>query len=822
MAPSILGDSRKTIPKQTRFLCVHAHFYQPPRESPWLEEIELQDSAYPYHDWNERITAECYATNLKARILDNNDRIVRIVNNYAHISFNFGPTLLSWAQVHAVEVYNGVLEADRQSLKRFSGHGSAIAQAYSHMIMPLSDRRDKETQIKWGIADFEARFKRKPEGMWLPETAVDTESLELMAENGLTFTVLAPRQARAIRKIGDQEWTEVPGSSVDPSRAYRCPLPSGRNINLFFYDGPVSQAVAFEKLLDNGEKFVSRLVGAFSDSRTWPQLMHIATDGETYGHHHRFGEMALAYALDHVESKGLARITNYGEFLELCPPEYEAQIIDNTSWSCIHGIERWRSNCGCNSGRVGFSQHWRAPLRVALDWLRDKVRSIFEEAGVPLLKDIWKARDAYIAIVLDRSPEARHAFGAKYFRGQLTETEQVIVWKLLEIQRQAMLMYTSCGWFFDELSGIETVQVIQYAGRVVQLAEQIQPEPLEKAFLDRLALAKSNVPEQVDGANIYRRYVSPAVVDLSKVAAHYAISSLFVPYSPQANIFFYTVQRLDFHMRTAGKLRMALGKALFTSRVTQGSATLTFWAIHFGDHNIVAGVRGFVSDSSYDSLAGDILDSFSRIEIPEVVRLLDREFGKGIYSLKSLFRDEQRRILQLILSSSLAEAEVAYLHLYENHAALMRFMSAEGSPIPGELRTTIEFALNTLLRRACEAEELDGPRIRELLSDAHMYHVHLDQTTIEFALRNSLERLSAKLSADPGSIVMLERLEQALQLAQRMPFPVNLRAVQNRAYDIYTRLYPRYARKAARGDAHTRAWLGKFREVAQALSILVS
>ncbi len=807
--------------KQTRFLCVHCHFYQPPRENPWLEEIELQDSAYPYHDWNERITAECYGTNLTARILDNNDRILRIVNNYAHISFNFGPTLLSWAKDYAIDVYNGVLEADRQSLKRFSGHGSAMAQAYNHIILPLADRRDKETQIKWGIADFEARFKRKPEGMWLPETAVDTESLELMAENGIVFTVLAPRQALAIRRTGDEMWADVSGSKVDPSRAYRCPLPSGRSIDLFFYDGPVSQAVAFEKLLDNGEKFAARLVGAFSDSRTWPQLMHIATDGETYGHHHRFGEMALAYALDYIENKGLARITNYGEFLTLCPPEFEARIIEDTSWSCIHGIERWRSNCGCNSGRAGFSQQWREPLRAALDWLRDKGRSIYEELGTPLLKDIWAARNAYIPVVLDRGRETRREFGAQHFRGELTEAQHLTVWKLLEIQRNAMLMYTSCGWFFDELSGIETVQVILYAGRVVQLLEQVQGEPIEKAFLEKLALARSNVPEQGDGANIYERYVRPAAVDLQKVAAHYAISSLFAPYATHADIFSYTVQRLDYRNTAAGRMRMALGNALFTSRITEASAALTFWSIHFGDHNIVAGVRTFISESAYGSLADDILDSFSRIEIREVIRLLDRGFGEGIYSLRSLFRDEQRRILQLILSSSLADAEIAYLHLYENHAALMRFMVAEGSAIPGELRTTIEFALNTLLRRACAEEELDAPRIRELLRDAHMYHIHLDQTTLEFTLRRSLERISAKLTADAGSVATLERLEEALALAQRMPFPVNLRTVQNRVYEIYTRLYPKYARKAARGDAQTRLWMAKFRQVAEALSLLV-
>src|SRR5271154_1909588 len=295
--------------KQDKYLCIHSHFYQPPRENPWLEEIELQESAYPYHDWNERITAECYATNLTARILDGSDRIVRIVNNYAQTSFNFGPSLLSWAQRHAPEVYAGILEADRLSEKRFSGHGSAIAQVYNHMILPLANRRDKETQIKWGLADFEFRFGRRPEAMWLPETAVDLESLELLAQEGIAYTILAPHQAKAIRLLDPGEsgtWTDVTGARIDPTRSYLLKLPSGRSINLFFYDGPVSQSVALEKLLNNGEKFASRLLGVFSDARTRPQLMNIATDGETYGHHHRHGEMALAYALDHIESHSLA------------------------------------------------------------------------------------------------------------------------------------------------------------------------------------------------------------------------------------------------------------------------------------------------------------------------------------------------------------------------------------------------------------------------------------------------------------------------------------------------------------------------------------
>jgi alpha-amylase/alpha-mannosidase (GH57 family) len=333
-----------------KYLCIHGHFYQPPRENPWLEQVELQDSAYPYHDWNERITAECYGPNLAARILDGQQRITRIVNNYSKISYNFGPTLLSWAAEHARDVYRGIIDADKRSLKQFSGHGCALAQAYNHMIMPLANRRDKQTQIRWGVEDFVSRFGRAPEGMWLPETAVDSETLALMAEEGIGYTILAPHQAKAVRPLGgNADWQDVTGGKIDPTRAYLFRTTGGKTIHLFFYDGPISQAVAFEKLLENGEKFATRLLGGLSDGRNEPQLAHIATDGETYGHHHRHGEMALAYALEQIESKKLARVTNYGEFLETVPTMWEAQIYERTAWSCVHGVERWRSNCGCNS-----------------------------------------------------------------------------------------------------------------------------------------------------------------------------------------------------------------------------------------------------------------------------------------------------------------------------------------------------------------------------------------------------------------------------------------------------------------------------------------
>jgi alpha-amylase/alpha-mannosidase (GH57 family) len=792
------------------YLCIHCHFYQPPRENPWLEQIELQDSAYPYHDWNERISAECYSPNLAARILDEQHRITRIVNNYSRISFNFGPTLLSWAAERDPETYKGIIEADRQSQKLFSGHGSAIAQAYNHMIMPLANSRDKKTQVHWGFQDFVKRFDRLPEGMWLPETAVDLETLDLMAEAGVKFTILAPNQAKSVREIGKEEWQDVSGSKIDSTRAYSLTTPSGKQISIFFYDGPISQAVAFEKLLDNGEKFATRLVSSISDSRPWPQLAHIATDGETYGHHHKHGEMALAYALDYIETKKSYKITNYGEFLHNHPPAHEVQVFESTAWSCSHGVGRWRTNCGCNTGRPNWNQEWREPLRSALDWLRDAVAEPFEQLGSKLLKDPWAARDAYISVMLDRSPATRNRFGEEHFVGKLNADEQVVVWKLLELQRHAMLMYTSCGWFFDELSGIETVQVIQYAGRVVQLAEELFAHSIEECFLNKLALAKSNLTEYGDGAAIFKKYVKPSIVDLEKVGAHYCISSLFAPYGERTDIFCYTVKRLDYHTGDAGKLRMAIGQALFTSKITQQSEVLTFWVVHFGDHNVAGGVQKDDGNEGYREMLESISESFARVDIPEVVRLLDKRFGEKTYSLRSLFRDEQRRIVRTILSSTVAEAESAYLSLYEHHAALMRFITSLGTPMPREFAAAVEYAINSLLKRAFTSEELDGERIRNLLREAHASNINIDKTTLEFQLRKKVDAVAARFAADPSNVDKLNDLVAVLRIVKQMPFAVNLWSAQNHVYAIQNGLYARMKRKAQRGDTKAKQWVDAF------------
>ncbi len=805
-----------------RYICIHGHFYQPPRENPWLEAIELQDSAYPYHDWNERITAECYAPNAASRILDGEGRIAQIVHNYARISFNFGPTLLAWLAAKAPDIYQAIIDADRESQRRFSGHGSGIAQAYNHMILPLANRRDKWTQILWGIEDFKQRFGREPEGLWLAETAVDLETLDIMAELGIRYTILAPSQAARVRAMGAEEWGDVSGGRIDPRMPYTQRLPSGRAIDLFFYDGPISRGVAFEGILNRGENLANRLLGAFPDERPEPQLVHIATDGETYGHHHAYGDMALAYALHHIETNDLARLTIYGEYREQHPPTHEVEIIENTAWSCEHGVERWRSDCGCNTGgRPDWNQRWRGPIRAALDWLRDAVVPVYEAGMRALVHDPWAARDDYISIILDRSVENVARYLGAHTLHTLTEGERVRLWELLELQRHAMLMFTSCGWFFDELSGIETVQVIQYAGRVIQLAETLSGASFEPQFLDLLQEAKSNLREHRDGRVIYEKFVKPAVVATEKLAAHYAISALFEEYPDDTWIYCYTVEREEFRKQTAGKAALVIGRARFTSRITGESAVVTFGALSLGDHTISCGVGPATAPEAYDAFAAHVTEAFARVDFPDVIRAMDHYFGASTYSLKALFRDEQRKILDRVLNATLTEDEASYRQLYDRQVPLMRFVRDLHVPLPKAFETAAAFLLNVDLRRALAEETFDVGRIHALIADAEMLHVELDTAGFSYILRQRAERLASLLSADPADTPTLAALVGVVTLARSFPFPIVFWRAQNVYYDLLQTQYRAYYRVAKRGDGAAQTWVAHFIALGEGLNMQV-
>src|SRR6202140_3671267 len=799
-----------------RYVCVHGHFYQPPRENPSLEAIELQDSAYPYHDWNERITAECYAPNGCSRILDSESRIATIQKNYAWMSFNFGPTLLSWLKDKAPDTYRDILAADLSSSGRFSGHGSAMAQCYNHMIMPLANSRDKLTQVVWGIQDFRHRYGRNPEGMWLPETAADLETLDIFAQHGIRFTVLAPSQAKSM------DGEDVTGQRIDPTRAYLLKLPSGRAINLFFYDGPISRAVAFEGLLNNGEQFARRLLDAFSDQRDWPQLGNIATDGETYGHHHAHGDMALAYALDYIHSNGLAKITNYGEYLEHNPPTHEVEILESTAWSCVHGVGRWNANCGCNSGGRGdWNQEWRAPLRAAFDWLRDEIAPCYETAAARYLKDPWAARNDYIHVILDRAPDSLERFGTRHFRPKnLQRADRIQVWKLLELQRHAMLMYTSCGWFFDELSGIETVQVIHYAGRAVELAKEFLGGEIESQFLEHLRQAKSNLPEHGDGAAIYEKWVKPAAVDIEKLAGHYAISSLFENYSEKTGIYCYGVDREQYSLEAEGKLRLATGRARFNSEITRESATMSFGVLHLGDHNVTGGVRHSDEPQRYEELKARLIDCFSKADTAAVIRILDEEFSEHSYSLSSLFRDEQRKIVGLLLNDSLTSAAAAYRNIYENQAPLIRFLNSLNIPVPAAFKAAADVAINSQLRQAFERPDLDADNIQSYLKEAATSRVPLDITTLEFTIRRRLEEQATRFAEDPDDMENVQRFRKQLELAQTLPFPVTLWEVQNISYGPLMKAIEERRLGAENSDPEASTWMKELTALRDGLRIL--
>jgi alpha-amylase/alpha-mannosidase (GH57 family) len=800
-------------PLPDRFITIHGHFYQPPRENPWLEAVETQDSAHPYHDWNERIAAEAYGPNASSRIMDSRDRILDIVNNYSSISFNFGPTLLSWLGVHARDTYAAILDADRLSLERFAGHGSAIAQAYNHMIMPLANARDQRTQVRWGIRDFESRFGRKPEGMWLPETAVNIASLEALAAEGIAFTVLEPQQALRWRVTGD-EWSEQNG--IDPTTGYRCNLPSGRSIDIIFYDGPISRAVAFESLLARGENLAHRLAGAFSATREHAQLVSIATDGETYGHHHQHGDMALAYALRFIDSEGLARLTNYAEFLAANPPRHEVEILEDTAWSCAHGVERWRSDCGCNTGAgPGWNQQWRAPLRDALDWLRDEAAELFAREGSTLMRDPWEARDAYIDVVLDRSDAVVDAFiaqhaGAGLGTDAVADRGTVIrILQLLEMQRNAMLMFTSCGWFFNDVSGIETVQVLHYAARVIQLYHTLSGLDLEPELLTLLEKANSNIRDLGTGRDIYERDVVPTRLDLSRVAAHYAVASLFDSFEDVADVYCYRVIRHDFEVQKSGRARMAIASITVISKITREQASFEFSVLHLGETELTGGVRPAGDELRYLTMKRQLAEVLQPGGIPAVIRILDQEFSEIPLSIRSLFRDEQRRILNILCTATLKEAESAFRQLHERYDPLMRFHARLGIPLPKVLQTAAEFDLNVQLRRLLEDEHLPVAEIEARLREARDERVSLDETTM-MALKRGVELAADRFRESPEDVEKLDAYEAIVGVVSAAQLPVNMRKPQNDYYRMTRSFRPIMFSEAQTGSDNAYRWIELF------------
>jgi alpha-amylase/alpha-mannosidase (GH57 family) len=804
-----------------RFICIHGHFYQPPRENPWLEEVEYQESAQPYHDWNERITSECYAPNAVSRVMDSKWRIMGLINNYSRISFNFGPTLLYWLSSHKPSIYQSIINADKESMTHFSGHGSAIAQVYNHMIMPLANRRDKETQVKWGIRDFQARFRRDPEGMWLPETAVDTETLEVLAENKIKFTILSPHQAVKMRKIGSEEWHDVSGVKIDPRRVYLCKLPSGKSISLFFYDKQTASDIAFGNLLQNGEAFAKRLVDSFKDAPDDATLENVASDGELYGHHHPHGDMTLAYCIYHLVIGEKVKLTNFGEYLSNHPPQYEVKIQENTSWSCIHGIERWRSDCGDNMGVFPWRQAWRKPLREAMDWLRNSLVAPFEEESSRYLKDPWAARNDYIEVLLDRSKENVERFFSKHQKKYLTQEEKARVTKMLEMQRHAMLMFTSCGWFFDEISGIEAVQVMMYAARAMQLAKVVFGLDFEGQYVKFLESAPSNIPEFCNGAKVYRLFIEPAVVDFAKMSAQSTIMGLF-PHRMKSQAFSYSlpcfkVANSNIEKRDDGKFRAIVNHTTVYSSITLDKEYFGCAAFWLGAHNVSCGVTRDMNEQTFRAMRDEVMQFFEGGRISELMAVLPKYFGRT-YSIKDMFKDDQRHILDFIVADGLTKAEELYTMIFQDNSAMLRFMKENYIPSPKQLLLSAEMVLNMEIEQVLSAKTPDLKKLHELINDSNLLAVKLDSELLGFKATQVINEKFIKLQKKPQNVEQIRWISRLLKVISNSPMRINLWQAQNIAFKIAETYYEKVRVKK---DPVSLAWVLAFIQLCDLMGIRI-
>ena len=774
--------------EKKNYLTIHGHFYQPPRENPWLEAIELQESASPFHDWNARICDECYNPNSASRIVDGKNRIIDIVNNYTMISFNFGPTLMSWMEQYAPNTYERIVQADRKSIGIYSGHGNAIAQVYNHMIMPLANDKDKYTQTIWGIKDFEYRFGRKPEGIWLAETATDDRTMEVLIDCGIKFTILSPYQAARVRKINakqDSAWEDVSWGSIDPARAYRYFIKGkpDKYIDLFFYDGSISKSVAFDNLLKDGNRFIKRLQDGISPQRNYNQLVNIATDGESYGHHTRFGDMALSYALKKRAKDAGFTITNYGEYLEKNPPLYEVDIKPVSSWSCFHGVERWRDDCGCSTGaQPGWNQKWRKPLRDALNYLRDELAVLYEEQISKYLDDPWESRNDYISVMLDRNEISLGKFFKKHQRRELSSEEKTLVLKLLEIQRQAMLMFTSCGWFFADISGIETTQIMKYAARAIELAETFTDKDYETPFLNILEKAQSNIKDMGNGKEIYQKFVKPSVVTTKQIIAQWAISSLYQDFEDETELYSYNINRLDYRKIKNAKTVMAFGRIKVTSKITLETNDMMFVIIKFANSDFHCAIKEFSNQSNYNKIKNELLDKYMNASLTDIMRAIDINFGLEYFSVRNLFQDERKDILKIQLKNKINRSSQTFKSLYDESKTGILQLGKLGVHIPEYdimARYSLSKDFNALFNETADIfdEELIHQAV-DINNEAKTLNIQLSTKSVNklfiAELYKNLNKLSKNMEISHAEVII-----NLLDTASKIGLKLNLAEAQN-------------------------------------------
>lgn len=783
-----------------KYLTIHGHFYQPPRENPWLEEIEIQDSARPFHDWNERVSSECYEPNSASRIVDENNKILDIINNYENMSFNVGPTLLSWMEKYAPCSYKRILDADKNSMELYGGHGCAIAQVYNHIIMPLANTNDKYTQTIWGIRDFQKRFGRAPEGIWLAETAVDAETLEVLIDLGIKYTILSPYQAQCVRKMNSEnpnDWHDVSWGSIDPSQAYRYYVEGTdkkKFIDLFFYDGAISKSVAFDFLLTDGEKFARRLLDGYSETRQRAQLVNIATDGESYGHHTKFGDMALSYVLG-VKAKDLGfKITNYGQYLELYPPEFEADIKPVSSWSCSHGVDRWKEDCGCNTGaQQGWNQKWRKPLREALDYLRDELIKLCSAEGAKYYTDFWDARNKYIDVVLDRSEKSVNKFLKENCIKGFKAKDKIKALKLMEIQRFCMLMYTSCGWFFAEISGIETVQILKYAARAVQLAGAFSKTNYEGKFLSILSKAKSNIVEYGTGKDIYEKFVKPSVVSIEQIVCHWAISSLYTDLSDLAEIYCYKIKKVNYKAVKNKHAELVLGRIEVTSEITFEKWDMGFALLKTPDSEFYCTAKECAPDEDLTEGGKIIIDKFMSNAMLETLKSFEECYCGKFYKLKDVLIDKRKLILDNVLKTRLTKVAKIHEELYEELKIPVAQLANLGMDIPDAFRVSAKFCLIKSLQDVLThiedfRDEEFLEEIRKIKENADKFFINLNKSNSGLILAKKLQSLIDELS-QTMDIKVADKIFAVFEVIDILQLNVEIKVAQNIYFEkIYSKI----------------------------------
>lgn len=681
----------------TRYICVHGHFYQPPRENPWLEDIEREPSAAPAHDWNARIHNECYHPNTCARIRDQAGRVRGILNNYSRISFNFGPTLVHWMERRFPETLAAIVQADQESVRRFNGHGNAIAQTYNHTILPLADLRDKKTQVRWGLQEFERTFGRRAEGMWLPETAVDRETLEVLVEHDIRFTILSPRQAHRCRPLEGGAWAEVHEHTLETRRPYVCRLSGGKSIALFFYHGGLAAEVAFGGILREPSRLVERVRATLPQQLQGPALAHLATDGESYGHHSRDGEESLAYVLDTFEHDHEIQLTNYASFLSRYPPQWEVEIREKTSWSCAYGVERWRSGAGYTRPEWNFD--WRKGLRDGLDALKSQLDEIFEQEGSRYFTDAWAARDASIGYLSERSFKSMEMFLEQFLspQGKKGECSATDALRLLEMQHQAQLMYTSCGWFFDDISNIEAQIILRHAWNAIRMAERFADTgTLERRLLAHLSQAQSNHASWADGARVWLEAVRPSQITDERIWMSALMRALFVEKQPMEGRSFdaYVWRFLCRENRKTEKegLCVFLGFVQATSRFTLEERRFAYCVLHLGGLDLHTWMVEILDDTTYprlrDALEGDV----RLMPAGQLYERLRERFGGPPLGIHALVSEDIEAVTSAILGD--------WLHRYEDivseRAKSDIEMLYQIHEFEGALSSSVRFAIGLL------------------------------------------------------------------------------------------------------------------------------